>query len=186
MLGFYSTLSVIKFTAKPEVSVLDCSVATTTINQMEYIGSYSNFGDTTEKVYEYKFSLYDNTNNLIETSGWKLHNVYGDESANQSVNKYLIKTELIPNAVYKIQYTVRTNNNLVISSPKYRIMQADSINPEVNFSILANLNYENATIDIKLQAPLVNGQEPLFSGMFVLLRTSSDTNFSVWTVINKF
>ena len=183
--GYYSTLGILKYTSKPYLSIADCNIAITNTNLKEYIGIYQN-NDTSEKVYEYKFTVYDASDRVIETSGWKLHNTYSDEKSNESVNRYFIKYSLDYNTIYRIQYSIRTNNHLELSTPKYRIMQADTINPELNVKVNASLDYENANIKVTLQAPYVNGREESASGEFIVARTSSDTNFKIWTIVNKF
>jgi hypothetical protein len=62
-------------------------------------------------------------------------------------------TEDIPiGQVYKVQYTIITNNNLIAHSLKYRIAQKHSIDPEINASLIVNLNYDNGYISIDLKS----------------------------------
>jgi hypothetical protein len=44
------------------------------MHQYDYVGVYKNPGDTAERLYSYCFNLYDNENNLLRTSGEKIHN----------------------------------------------------------------------------------------------------------------
>jgi hypothetical protein len=47
---------------------------------------------------------------------------------------------------YKIEYTILTNNNLEFSSPRYLVMESETIDPELKASLQGFLNYENAYI----------------------------------------
>jgi hypothetical protein len=64
--GYYSTVAVIKYTAKPRVNISSFKTAIVNSSKREYIGEYHNIEDPTEKAYEYKFVLYDEKNNILE------------------------------------------------------------------------------------------------------------------------
>jgi hypothetical protein len=66
--GYYSNVGIVKYIPSPSLSIQD----ETTKNNC-FIGIYR-CEDVTEKLYSYCFSLYDSNNQLIETTGIKLHN----------------------------------------------------------------------------------------------------------------
>lgn len=185
--GYYSTVGIMKFTSKPEVHISDFNTSITNLNKTEYIGVYNNINDPTEKAYEYKFDLYDKDDKIIETSGWILHNSYEDTSLTQSIDKYTIKFALKQDITYKVQYSVRTNNNLIVKSPKYLVMDSETVDPELNAKIVATLDYNNACIDIQLigeRSP--EGKEYAATGAFLMSRASSFDNFATWLPISNF
>lgn len=185
--GYYSTVGIMKFTAKPVASISDFNSSITNLNKTEYIGVYENLNDPTEKAYEYKFDLYDRDDKLVETSGWILHNSYEDTSLIQSIDKYTIKFAMKQDVTYKVQYSVRTNNNLIVKSPKYLVMDSESVDPELKADIVATLDYNNACIDIKLigqRSP--EGKEYAATGAFLMSRASSFDNFATWLPISNF
>jgi hypothetical protein len=139
-----------KYTSKPEVTISGFSLNSVNTNKTEYIGEYKNLADPTEKVYQYKFDLYNENNTLLESSGWLLHNSYEDSSLAQSIDRYSIRYAFVQDKRYKIQYTVKTNNNLIISSHKYLVMDSKTINPEIKAILSAKLDYNNACIDLHL------------------------------------
>ena len=100
--GYYSTVGIMKYTAKPRVEISGFDTAMTNLNITEYIGAYYSLNDPTEKVYEYRFDLFDADNNLIETSGWMLHNSYEDTSLTESIDKYILRYALKEDVTYKI------------------------------------------------------------------------------------
>lgn len=179
--GYYSTVGIIKYTSKPRLEISGFNASITNINPIEYIGEYHNVGDPSEKAYEYKFDLYDNGDNLIESSGWLLHNSYEDTELTSSIDRYLISYAFPQNVTHKIQYTVKTNNNLIVASPKYLVMDTKSIDPEIQGSLIATLNYDNSCIDLKLI-----GKEHAITGAFILTRASSLDNYSSWLEISNF
>lgn len=186
--GYYSSIGMAKYTAQPQLSISGLSITSTNSNPGNFIGLYSNSGDPTEKVYQYKFTLYNAKNEVIETSGWLLHNTYADESSWQSMNEYVLKRTLEDNVLYKIQYSVITNNNLELSTRKYSIMQAESISSTLKANLIASLDYENACVTVGMKGSIdtKTGKEVAASGAFILARASSDTGFNVWTVIHDF
>lgn len=179
--GYYSTVAVVKYTAKPRVNISGFKTATVNSSKREYIGEYHNTEDPTEKAYEYKFVLYDEKNNILEQSEWLLHNSYEDVSLTDSIDRYIIRYAFKQNVTYKIQYTVKTNNGLEVSSPMYLVMEAESINPEIDADLKAELNYNNACIDLYLK-----GRESAITGKFLLTRASSLDNYSSWLEISDF
>jgi hypothetical protein len=185
--GYYSTVGIMKFTAKPSVSISDFNNAITNLNVTEYIGVYRSPDDVTEKAYEYKFDLYDRNDNLIESSGWTLHNSYADTSLIESIDKYVIKYAFEQDVTYKVQYCVRTNNNLEVKSPKYLVMDSESVDPELRAKIVAELDYNNACINLNLIGERTpEGREYAATGAFLLSRASSLDNFSTWLPVSNF
>ena len=80
-----------------------------------------------------------------------------------------------------------TNNNLEVASPRYLVMQSNSIDPEIKASLEAILDYDNGCINLKLvghKGP--NGEEYAASGAFLLTRASSVDNYSTWLSVSQF
>lgn len=185
--GYYSTVGIIKFTSKPKVEISGFDRLTTNINETEFVGIYYNKNDSSEKAYQYRFDLYDLHNKLIETSGWIIHNSYEDTSLIESHDRYILKYDIGKDVTYRIQYAVKTNNGLIVKSPKYLIMNSLSIDPEVKAKLIAELDYNNACININLigeKAP--SGVEYAITGTFLLTRSSSLDNYSTWLPITRF
>ena len=186
-IGYYSSVGVVKYTSKPNVSVDSLEPGKVNMNENRYIGSYNQSGsdkDTTEKVYSYRFNIYDNAGNLHETSGECLHNSFEDENVFSSYDEYVLKKDLIINKNYTIQYIVKTNNGLVEKSPKYRIMQKETIDPEIRAQLIAKLNHNNAYVDLSLIGEKDKyGIEYSASGSYVIRRASSKDNFTEWDSI---
>lgn len=186
-IGYYSSVGIIKYTAKPTVEISDFSLNEMNSGQAQYIGIYSNENDPSERVYQYRFNLFTKSDELVESSGWKLHNSYEDTSLSSSIDKYTLRTALKENIVYKMNYEVTTNNGLQFSSPKYSLIEAESINPELSAKLNAELDYENACINLSLAgATMQDGSEYIVSGAFVLSRSSSLDNFATWLPISTF
>jgi len=52
--------------------------------------------------------------------------------------------------IYYIQYSVITNNGLSLSTPKYKIVNRELIDAQINTEIDTILNFEEGYIDIRL------------------------------------
>lgn len=189
MLGYFSTVAVVKYTAEPNVSIVGLETGQGNINmhQYQYIGSYYQSLDTSEKVYSYRFNLYDNDLNLIQTSGEKIHNSSLDIELYESHDNYDIEQDLEINRSYYLEYIVTTINNLKVSSGKYRIMQKKSINPEIKADLIPSLNFENGYVNIHLIGHTnKDGVEYAATGAFKILRASEEDNYATWNEVLKF
>lgn len=156
--GYYSTVGIIKYTSKPIVYIEDFKDNQSRIEtfRSSYTGIYETSKDKSERPYSYNFSLFDKDFQLIESSGWLLHNTTINNVASESLslNKttdvYTFKTQVASDKEYFLQYSVRTINNLEISSPLYSC--ADPyIEPE-NFYVQLNAenNFEEGYINTYL------------------------------------
>ena len=143
--------------------------------------------DATEKEYNYRFVLSDFKGNIIADSSYLLHNSSNDLNSYESQDEFSFPSDLVNGKIYYIQYSVITNNNLEVFSPKYRIMQKRSIAPEIYATVNASMNYENGYIDIQLVGEQdADGMEKGATGSFLLARSCSDDNFTVWSEILRF
>jgi hypothetical protein len=88
---------------------------------------------------------------------------------------------------YRVVYSVTTNNGLRVSSPRYRVTQKRSINPELEANLLVALNYDNGYVDLSLKSVAdILTVEELATGFFIVSRACADTNFTVWDEIYRF
>ena len=188
IVGYYSSLSIIKFTGKPTVRIADLSTAYTNLDMTAYVGEYFNQEDPTEIVYQYKFLLYNSDGAIIENSGWKIHNSYEDEDSGSSRDTYVIKTALELSKTYRIQYCILTNNKLQINSPRYMICQSDSIDSELKVNIYTDTDYDNGSVTVTLVGDLEDedGRERVATGTFLIQRSSSSDNFTSWVDVLNF
>ena len=146
-----------------------------------------NMKDATEKVYNYRFVLTDFKGNVVSDSGYLIHNSNEDVTSYESQDTFSFPSDLQNGKVYYIQYSVITNNNMEVFSPKYRIMQKRSIAPEINATVSAEMDYDNGVVNIKLIGELDDdGMEKGSTGSFLLTRSCSDDNFTVWSEILRF
>ena len=143
--------------------------------------------DATEKAYSYRFILTDFKGNPVADSDYLLHNSSTDLNSYESQDEFSFPSDLNHGKIYYIQYAVKTNNNLEVFSPKYRIMQKRAIRPEINATVQASMDYENGYIDVKLVGELDNdGMERGATGSFLLTRACSDDNYTVWHEVLRF
>jgi len=94
--GYISNVGIMKYTSTPELSINSSDGFT-------YVGTYSQkyevegetvVGDYSEKVYGYKFDIYKSVegreDELLETSGWVLHDSSTDNDNYESHDTYLL------------------------------------------------------------------------------------------------
>lgn len=186
--GYYSSVGIGKYTTKPNLSISNLSSGSINMHYYYYEGKYNQKdGDTTERVYSYRFNLYDENNNLIETSDEQLHNSSNDIELYESYDSYKLPMDLEPGKIYYIQYIVTTINGLTAASPKYRLVQQFSVDPEILTRVNVELNYEEGYIDISLEARRnQQGNKEAASGTFVLSRASEEDNYVIWDELYQF
>ena len=123
IVGYYSDIGIAKYTTEPEVFIENLNKDTINPHVYNYIGKYSQInGDATEKVHSYYFNLYQD-NDLIKTTNWILHNSSLDENGYESFDLFNLEEDLDLDKIYYIEYKIKTNNNLIVSSGKYPIKQ---------------------------------------------------------------
>ena len=185
-IGYYSTVGIAKYTTIPEMNINNLDTNNLNSHLYTYTGVYNQSNkDTAERVHTYQFNLYDSKNNLISTSGELLHDTTLDDSDNPGISQdtYTFSQDLDLGETYRIEYKVITINGLTVSSPRYRLTQKQSINPEIDVSLLANLNYENGYVDIDLKT---NNSNQLSTGFFIVSRACEDSDYKVWDEVFRF
>lgn len=154
IVGYYSSAGTIKYTTKPNLYINNFSSKSLNEYTHTYLGYYSQEGgDISERVYSYEFNIYDSSGkNIVYSSGEQIHNNSLDDNAALSIDTYTIMTDLPQSTIYYIDYTVKTINKLIISSPKYRIIQRETIDPDIRIhSLNVELNFDNGYIDVSLK-----------------------------------
>lgn len=181
IIGYYSTVGVIKCTSKPSVYIKDRE--NTLSHTYEYVGVYSQKdGDVTEKIYSYRFDLYDESNNLIASSGEQIHNSSKDEFPYESQDSWIVRQELEPNCVYILEYSVTTINGYHCSN-SCEIMDAETVEPIIH----AQLSAEPSFSDGYIKLSLIGDQSNTYvSGLFMLVRSSSEDDFESWYELTRF
>ena len=186
-IGYYSSIAIIKYTSKPEISIASLDENIINMDLVQYVGEYYN-EDPTETVAKYKFILYSTSGNILEESDWKIHNSYADIDSNSSYDIYKLKTVLGLNQSYQLQYKIITNNNLEVASRKYYLQQSNLITPEVTVTINAKMDEDNGCIKLSFTGDIdpKTGQEYIMTGTYVISRSSSRDNYSTWLDILHF
>ena len=143
--------------------------------------------DATEKVYNYKFDLYDAHDNLIHTSGEIIHNNSTDTDMQFSQDKYFLNADIPIDEIYYIQYTITTINGLIVSTPRYKMVKRTSINAELQIEIDAMPCFNNGYIDIQVRNDRDSQGLPTpVTGSFLLLRTDEESNYNEWQELYRF
>ena len=189
VVGYYSTVGILKYTTKPDISILDLKSMKNNGHQYSYTGVYSQKGkDFTEKAYSYRFVVKNSNNGIVEDTGFIVHNHSTDTNQYESQDVFLFSQDLPPNEKYSITYTVRTNNDLEVSSPTYKIVAQTSMVSTLISEITTSLDYDNGYVAIKLKGEIDpnTGLERLVKGSFMLSRTSEKSNFLDWETIDCF
>lgn len=174
IVGYYSDIGIAKYTTEPEVFIENLNKDTINSHVYNYIGKYSQInGDATEKVHSYCFNLYQD-NDLIKTTDWILHNSNLDENGYESFDLFNLEEDLDLDKIYYIEYKIKTNNNLIVSSGKYSIKQKVLYASDQLINILPILNYENGYIELNFKS-----DKPLI-GDFIISKSDASSDFKKW------
>ena len=186
--GYYSSTAVAKYTTKPLVELSGLKPTATNNHIYNYTGVYSQkAGDATEKLHSSRFVLKSSSGEVIADSGNIIHHTYDDISNREAHENFVIPNELEANQSYYMTYTVTTNNGLVVESPRYRIIKAGTVLPDMDVTLSANLNYEEGYVDLVLTNHSVsnNKTEKKVTGMFYIVRAASNDGYA-WREMGNF
>ncbi len=175
--GYYSTVGVIKCTSMPTTLEIK-NREETNVHTYSYTGFYSQEnGDPTERVYSYCFTLYDESNNIVATSGEQIHNSSTDIDYYSSIDTWTTRKTLEKNVNYYLEYAVKTINGLEPTPCRYLIIDAETVQPNVHATLHSTIHPDDGYVDIYLSGDQTN---TYINGFFKLLRSSSEDNFESW------
>lgn len=199
----WSTAMILRPINQPVVEVLNNQVFasgliidatnTETSYTPTFFGRYS--CPTYEPVDQYRFNLYLENGDLVETSGWLKYNVSentpieGEETiytcglkhrfknilTSDNNQRYSVNFDIITKNLYEISsefYTFNIDVNPIPYDNPFKIVCYDSSNEPASRKGRCN---EEGVIDIELQTGKLQA-----TGNFVLVRSDETTNFSVW------
>lgn len=184
-IGYYSTVATIKCIAKPSVIIANYDAKDANVFVNELIGEYiqdTKTGDNTEKVYSYRFQLWNDSNELIDDSGELLHNSSSDTSSFSSTDTFICYQNLTENKNYYIQYSITTINGFKMSSPKYAIILGEFVEPDEELILETENDFEEGRIKLDLS---FNSNKDNISGNYLISRMSSKNNFMTWDEIER-
>ena len=179
-IGFYSTVGVVKYTAVPTVKINDLEAGTINPHIYDYTMTYTNSSDPTEKMYSYRFKVTTADGTIIEDTGYQLHNTSNDDSAAQGVELFHLNRDIPFGETYYIQGSGFTSNNYEFKTPKYKIMQKKSIEPEVKFDLTATLDYDNGVVNIGI----ANCEKETLTGLYLLSRCDVSDGYN-WEELKR-
>ena len=191
-IGYYSTIGVIKCTAKPDITIDKLKLNGINQHIGTYIGKYSQTDkDPTERVYSYQFTVKDKLGNVVATSGEQLHNSSTDVSATESQDSWTMEQILNLDEEYEITYQVKTLNNYITASDTYRIMEMNSKSLDhLGIELRAENEYgekDDGYIKIFIEPDANHTAKPnKISGHFILMRASSKNEYRSWHEIYRF
>ena len=185
-IGYFSDVTIVKFTAIPVVGIADL-VNGTNAAQYVYTGTFSTT-DVTEKVYSYEFNIYDcETGLLHDTSGVIIHNSSTDVERGKSFDTWTSYKTLINERQYSICYKITTINGLVMETPAYGIMAVETLDlVSRNTEFIATLHSDDAYIHVHIMPKDIDANIKAITGNFILVRASSEDGFGSWNEIYRF
>ena len=170
-LGYQSSVATIKYTSKPIVSIQNLD-AEAEYNPFTYFvqGNYDNSGDLTETRSEYCFELFEDNEDstLYQSSGWLIRD------PDKEQDEYTFQ-DIEGCTTYKLKYSVKTINNLIVESPFYFVEQAEVASDiEQDYDLIIENNFNNAYVIARIQPKEDLHLPPAdVDGMFRLLRRSN-------------
>ncbi len=187
--GYFSTVSVVKYTTFPQITILNLEENIFNGHHYKYTGVYSQKGkDTTEKAYSYRFILTDREGNIVDDTGIQLCDNLNNKETYQCNFNYLYTSEIPEDSFYALQLIVKTNNNMTVQSPQYLLTKKIIQAPEFNTPITASLNFNNGYIKLDIQGPIASssGFEIKLTKEYLITRSSKDSNYETWEEIFSF
>lgn len=172
-IGYYSTVGIIKYTAPATVTIENLDKDRTCACPSSFTGVYIPANTDNEKIYSYRFDIYDEYMNLYNTSGDQIHNA--ENTTNK--NTWTPNIAFQPDRFYTVQYSIVTQNLLELQSPQYSLIEGlyeEDTGYYSNFILQANFDPENGKIII--QGTCRNNMK----GYYKIVRASSEDNYTEW------
>lgn len=181
----WSTVMLIKAIDEPEVYIKNAEAIKPDVIATErtestltplFTGGFSIPERSKEQVDKYKFDLFDEEDELIETSGWLQH----DATNNVTLNSFRFKHILTNNNYYTVIFSIITVNGYKANSDPYRFLAFRTYYAELENIELAVENdtpycKDNGCIRLKLYT----GDKTL-TGSFIITRADERSNFNVF------
>lgn len=178
--GFYSTIGVVKYSTEPVVSIAGLEAGNINLHQYDYVGYYEPAKqDPTEAEIYYQFDVYDYNDKLYASSGKKIHN-----ATIEGGDLYRLADSFEKQQVYSIRYTVWTLNGLKVSTRRYRLMERQSLDIEIEAELAVDLNYDEGYINVSLLDTAED--EQVAEGAFLITRADSLSDFKQWNELYRF
>lgn len=186
--GYFTGISIAKYTTKPIVEIKGLNKKFINPYTHSFTGLYKQTnGDITEKVRTYRFDVYNEEDSIIWSTGDCLHNINSDTNLDFSEDRYQLNNDVEYEKMYYVQYSVTTSNGLSLSSPKYKMVQREYIDPELYRTISLRKNFDEGYIDVLLDGEEnENGVYPFITGSFILVRAEESTNYTEWQELKRF
>jgi hypothetical protein len=94
---------------------------------------------------------------------------------------------LVNERQYSIVYKITTINGLVFETPAYGIMAMETLDlVSKNTEFIATLHSDDAYVHVHIVPKDIDAKIKAITGNFILVRASSEDNFSTWHEIYKF
>lgn len=171
----WSTICYLKATAaKADIKVEILNTGDFIISESPvFYGKYTNSSDVTEIEKRYKFDLFSlNTNSLISSTGWKLHN--------NDIDNAIFSVLLENFTKYIVTYSIETKNGYTQSVDYSFTCSLDILDsPNLSFKEV-KLEREDGRVKLNIV-----GQEFLSTNL-VLRRSDSRSNFTQWQDLKYF
>ena len=146
---------------------------------------YDYTNDPLEKIYNYRFVLYTDTQDIAYDSGWLLHDATLDNSVNESVDTYTFLDDLESNTAYLLQYQAITVNGLLLATKQYNVVAEQEIMSQYDMTLIAECNKDNGYVALTPHTSEEYGDERYISGRFKIYRANI-TNTKRWEPIFNF
>lgn len=150
-IGHYSNIGTFKFTQEPTLQIKGLNENGVNVNLTTYTGEYTN-PDQSERVYSYRFDLYNDAGTQVATSGEILHNSTKDTSITVSTDDWTSRYALENERNYTIVYKIKTVNGLERSSPSYKIYNGLTFDSNIisYCDFVAEVNQDEAYVELSI------------------------------------
>ena len=197
--GYYSSVGVAKRIIQPQTSIKFLSADKVTSNPITFIGEYSYEHEIDkEKIYSYCFNVYDDKEQLYDTSGDIVYNNEAESNSDTQECLWTLNKTLEENKIYSIEYAVTTQNyydsylHEANGLTRYQIIEGlyePSLGLYGNFKFYVPNSKANDIVELDSDNGKVNirgySTTPM-NGTYKLVRTCSEDEYKTWVDISEF
>lgn len=168
----WSNIMIIKPITKPTIEIYQKDIVSNLIPLFQATATFDS--DEKEMVDKYRFTLYDEANEIIEQSDWITHI--------SSIDSYRFKNTLENKSDYFIEYEIISNNGFETSVKNSFEVQIIWLSDD-NLKFLGSVRADDENACIELTAESTTGN---WTGNYLITRSSEKTNYKVWEELKYF
>ena len=179
-IGHYSSVAITKRTAEPTIEISNLKTGLNRLTKTQsFEGVYiTNDKDPDERLYSWEMKLFDEDDNVIDSSGERLFFASQNRDQTSQAVSHTFYNSIEENKIYKIQFFGTTVNGYRSASNRYQLMEINTKQWSLGARFWAEMNSEYGYISLSMKDDEADDKKWMRPGKYFITRESSKDNYS--------